>query len=183
MLELPWGTKVSAVRLIARIMRADLSSRLLGVGVLASVLPMLLLTPLQAEVILLHSDCTGGTHVHRFDAAGLDDWQAQHARENPCCEPGETEGAGDAGGIPGTDCDHNAPPIIIAKGPLLATRAPRVSAAHLAKAPHPAVSDGVQHTPLIGPETRCSILSAVDASRTPTHGAAGVLSRNHALLV
>jgi hypothetical protein len=182
-LKLTWGTKVSAVRLIARTMRVGLLSRLLGVGVLASVLPMLLLTPLQAEVILLHSDCDGGTHVHGLDAADLDDWQAQHARENPCCEPGEIEGAGDTVGIPGADCDHNAPPIIIAKGPFLATRAGSAPSAHVAKALHVAVPAVVTCDPLVVHGTHIPHSDATGPAQAPGDGTATSLSRNHALLL
>lgn len=172
-----------AVRLIARTLRVGLLSRPLGVGVLAFVLPMLLLTPLQAEMILLHRDCDGGTHVHRFDAADLNDWQTQHAREYPCCEPAEIEGAGATVGIPGADCDHNAPPIIIAKGPFLATRAGSGPSAHVAKALHLAVPAVVTCDPLVAHGTHVPHLDATGPAHAPGDGAATILSRNHALLL
>ncbi len=171
------------MRLYTRTNRPELLSRLLGAGLLASVLPTLLLTPLQAEVILLHSDCEGGTHAHRFDAINLDDWQAQHAREYPCCDPGEIEDAGDTVGIPGADCDHNAPPIIIAKGPFLATRAGSAPSTHVAKALHLAVPAVVTCDPLVVHGTHIPHSDATGPARAPGDGTATILSRNHALLL
>jgi hypothetical protein len=171
------------VRLSAKTKRTDLLSRLLGAGLLASVLPTLLLTPLQAEVILLHSDCDGGTHAHRFDAASLDDWQARHARENPCCEPGEAGAAAGAQGNAVTDCDHNQPSVIIAKGPFLAIRAGQPISAHLTKAPHLAGPAVVSCDPLVACGTCMPTSSAAGPPHAPGDGTATILLRNHALLL
>ncbi len=161
-------------------MRTSLVSRILGVGVLASVLPTLLLTPLHAEVILFHSDCDGGTHAHRLDAPDLNDWRAQHDRENPFCESGEADGG--AGGAP-PYCDHNQPLVIIAKGPFLATRAGHASTAHVSKALHPAGPAVVSCDPLVGSGTHFPDFSAAGPPRAPRDGTATILSRNHALLL
>jgi hypothetical protein len=171
------------VRLSARTNRSDLLRRLLGAGLLASVLPTLLLTPLQAEVILLHSDCERGTHAHRLDAVDLENWQAQHAREDPCCGSGEEEGVAGAHGSAAADCDHNQPPVIIAKGPFLAIRAGQPASAHLPRALHAVGPAVVGCDPVVACATRIPVSSAAGPPRAPDDGTAMILSRNHALLL
>lgn len=175
--------KVAAVRLIAKTLRAPLASRVLGAGVLAAVLPTLLLTPLHAEVILLHSDCDGGTHAHRFDAANLQDWQAQHARENACCGPEEASSGAVTGETSPSNCDHNQPPIIIAKGPLVVTRAGHAPTVHLSTSLHAAGPAVVPWALLIGCGTHVASFGAAGPPRAPGDGTETVLSRNHALLL
>ncbi len=171
------------MRLISRTMRATLTPRVLGASALAAVLPTLLLTPLQAEVILLHSDCEGGTHAHRFDVANLQDWRVHHDRENPCCGPGETDGTDVAGVAPLSDCDHNQPPVIIARGPFLAVRAGQAPTIDPPKALHPAGPAVVSCAPLVGYGSLNTSFVAAGSPRAPRDGTAMILSRNHALLL
>ncbi len=163
-------------------MRVFLTSRVLRLALLASILPTLLLTPLQADIILLHSHCVGGTHAHRLDAADLSDWRVYHPREASCCDSGEGGGHDVTTGAPARDCDHNEPAIMIAMGPFLATRASQVSAAHVTKTVHSAVI-GVPPGQLVIAEGRNHyLLDTPGPMHAPGNGTAEVLARNHALL-
>lgn len=157
-------------------------SHLLGAGALAAVLPTLL-TPLQAGLILLHSHCNGQTHLHRLDAADLRDWQVGHAQQNACCDSGEDHGAPSPDGAGRADCEHDQPPIVIAKAPFWAARAGDVSAAHLAKVPYSAVPDVVASERVGGHGLDGLVAATADPAHVPRDATATLLLRNHALLL
>ena len=172
------------MRLIARTMRVAPTTRLLRVGVLTSVLPTLLLTPLRAEVILLHSHCDGETHVHRLDAANLRDWQVRRAPETRCCDSGAAERANATVGAPDARCDHGQPAIVIAIGPFQATRAWHVAAAQVAAKILPSATPAVASAdPRIGQKTSGSRSPAPHLAHARRDATATLLSRNHALLL
>lgn len=180
--ELDSGRKMAGVGSIARTRRVSLTSRLLGAGALASVLPTLL-TPLQAGVVLVHSHCDGRTHLHRLDTADLRDWQVGYDQQSPCCDSGEDHGAPSPGDDGNADCEHNQPPIVVAKSPFWAARARGVSAAHLAKVSYSAVPDVAASGRLAEHGLGSSVAATTDPAHVPRDATATLLLRNHALLL
>jgi hypothetical protein len=143
---------------------------------MVSLLPFMLLTPLRAEVILLHSHCDDGTHLHQLNSTNSTDPQNRHSEEVTCCGAHETKGRADH------ECDHNQRPIVIKKGPVLAMHREQVPEARAAKAVQAALpaADWVGSPANVNPDSTIA--------GSPSPGPAGgsttrnLLLRNHVLL-
>ena len=106
----------------SKAIRGFLRSRVLRTGVLALTLPTFLLASIQAEVLLLHSDCKGSTHLHSFAATDPNEWQSEHPLHNPCCDSAHDERDAVANGPDtATGCDHDKPIVVLVKGVFTAT--------------------------------------------------------------
>jgi hypothetical protein len=138
--------------------------------------PTLLLLPLRAEDILLHSHCDGVTHLHQFDASDSDNPQTRHADEDSCCSSHEASSGADGG------CDHDQRPIVITKVPFLAIYREHAAAADTAKAIHAALPAAATSTLLSDLERDCTVVIAPELRRSSRGTTKTLLLRNHALL-
>jgi hypothetical protein len=171
------------VRSATRTIRIGLTSRTLGTCVLGTVLPTLLLAPLRAEAILLHSHCDGETHVHRLDSTDFRGLPGGYSEESSCCESGDGGGVDAKSVVPSADCDHNRPGIVIAKAPFLATtRLSHVITMHPVKDAGFAYPAAVLSDPVAAHGAWVPYLYTGDV-HTASDAVSAILSRNHALLL
>ena len=172
---MPWSSKAN---------RGFLRSQVLRASVLALTLPTFLIAPIQAEVLLLHSDCDGSAHLHTLAAADLSEWQFEHPRHNPCCDSGHDERDAVAEVLdPATRCDHDEPIVVLLKGVFTATtRLPGPGELQLkvVRAPLFATVSGDLST---RPLAQDRSLRDRERSYVTGDAVATILLRNHALLL
>ena len=171
------------VQSVKRTIRTGLTSRVLRTCVLGAVLPTLLLTSLQAELILFHSHCDGETHVHRLALADFRRWQGGHTEAGSCCDSGARGVADAQSAVPAADCGHNQAGIVIAMGPFLTP--PRSSPADAVR---PGKDAGLAFPAAVLSDPRAGRGTwVVSVPAGPPHAAGStiptILSRNPALLL
>ena len=172
---MPWSSKAN---------RALLRSQLLRASVLALILPTFLVAPTQVEVLLLHSDCEGSTHVHVLAATGPNEWQFEHPPHNPCCDSGHDERDAVADGLDtATRCDHDEAIVVLLKGVSTATtRLPGPGEFHL-KVVRAPLSATVSRDLSTQPLAQDRSLRDRERSYATSDAVATILLRNHALLL
>jgi len=171
------------VQSVTRTIRTGLTSRALSTCVLGAVLPTLLLTSLQAELILFHTHCDGETHAHRLASADSRSWPGRHTEADACCDSGARGVADAQSTVPAADCGHNQADIVIAMGPFLTT--PRLSHADAVR---PGKNAGLAFPAAALSDPRAGRGTWVRSEPSgPAHAAGStiptILSRNHALLL
>jgi hypothetical protein len=153
--------------------RSSFRRRVAHALLFGQILPTLLLTPSQAEAVLLHSHCDKWQHVHALNGiettAWTDVYGSQHQRAgeeaDECCETGDpTE-------VPSGIVLHR-PPILVCRLRLTET-APLDPAAVAVLPAIAATSDPAHHAPTAAPRVRCAPRRCLDE----------LLSGSHALLI
>jgi hypothetical protein len=163
--------------------RRVVASQPLRAALLASVLPMLLFAPLEADVVLLYSDCAGDVYLRRVEAADLRAWPLGRFPLGPCCESEQTCGAEDqVNGAP-CGCDCGQPVVVIATGIFTATRPGDKSAVSHERPPQRLCSARVTADAATAVAKRLRCAATRGSPRWPGEGASAVLSRNHVLLL
>lgn len=161
--------------------RPVMTSQSLRAALLASVLPMLLFAPLEADVVLLYSDCAGDVYLRRVEAADLHAWPLGCFPLGPCCASDQTCAAENR--VNGAPCGCGQPVVVIATGIFAATRPGDKSAVSHQRLPQRLCSATVSADTTTAVANRLRCAATRGSPRWPGEGASAVLSRNHVLLL
>lgn len=153
--------------------QGSLQQRVMHTLLLGQILPALLLTPSQADGVLLHSHCDEAHHLHVLNNIELTAWSDVHAGQHHCAS-GETD----------TCCETSAPGetpdgVVLQRPPILACRVRSIETAP----PQPAVNAVL---PGIAAACAPALQDPADAlldRTTPRSCLDALLSSSHALLI